>query len=123
MWKFSSSEALCQRVSYSRKKYSAFIKERVSSRFEESWIRRRELAKKKRGRVLTLGNLDEKLQQYIRVLRKAGTPVNGRVVLATAEGIVKATDRTLLFENGGHMHAASNSPSTGPTHSSEGWVM
>ena len=56
-----------------------------------------------RGRPLTLGNLDEKVQKYIRALRKAGTPVNARVVLAAAEGIVKATDRTLLFENGGHI--------------------
>ena len=62
-----------------------------------------QLAKKKRGRPLTLGNLDEKVQKYIRALRKAGTPVNARVVLAAAEGIVKATDRTLLFENGGHI--------------------
>ena len=60
-----------------------------------------QLAKKKRGRPFTLGNLDEKVQQYIRALRKTGTPVNARVVLAAAEGM-KATDRTLLFESGGH---------------------
>ena len=59
-----------------------------------------QLAKKWRG-PLTQGNLDEKVQQYITALRKAGTPVNARVVLAATEGIVKATDRTLLFENGG----------------------
>ena len=62
-----------------------------------------QLAKKKRGRPLSLGNLDEKVQQYIRALRKAGTLVNARVVLAAAEGIVTATDRTLLFENDGHI--------------------
>ena len=61
----------------------------------------KQVAKKRRGRPLTLGNLDEKVQQYITALRKAGTPVNARVVLAATEGIVKATDRTLLFENGG----------------------
>ena len=58
---------------------------------------------KKRGRPLTLGNLNEKVQKYIRALRKAGTPVNARVVLAAAEGIVKATDHKLLFENGGRI--------------------
>ena len=60
-----------------------------------------QLAKKKRWRPLTLGDLDDKVQQYIKALRKAGTPVNSRVISAAAEGIVKATDRTLLLENGG----------------------
>ena len=80
--------------------------------------RSHQLTKEKRGRPLTLGNLDEKVQQYIRALRKAGTPVNARVVLAAAEGIMKATDRTLLFGIVG----TSNSPLTGPTHSLEGWA-
>ena len=39
----------------------------------------------------------------MRALRKAGSPVNARVVLAAAEEIVTATDCTLLFENGGHI--------------------
>ena len=58
---------------------------------------------KKRGRPLTLGELDGKVQQYVRSLRRAGTPVNARIVIATAEGIIKATDRTMLIENGGHI--------------------
>ena len=62
-----------------------------------------QLAKKRRGRPLALGNLDEKIQQYIRALRKVGTPMNARVVIAAAEGIVTATDHTLLFKNGGHI--------------------
>ena len=61
------------------------------------------LAKKRRERPLAPGTLDEKVQQYIRVFRKAGNPVNAEVVLAASEGIVTATDRTLLFENGGHI--------------------
>ena len=59
------------------------------------------LVKKRRGRPLAPGTLDEKVQQYIRVFRKAGNPVNAEVVLAASEGIV--TDCTLLFENGGHI--------------------
>ena len=74
-----------------------------------------QLAKKKRGRPLTLRDLDDKVQQYIKALRKAGTPVNSRVILAAAEGIVKATDRTLLLENGGHIKLTLDW--TGPTHS------
>ena len=80
-----------------KKQYQADLK-KVGSEEEIT-----QLAKKKRGRPLTLGNIDEKVQQYIRALRKAGTPVNARVVLAAAEGIVKATDRTLLLENSGHI--------------------
>ena len=55
-----------------------------------------QLAKKKRGKPLALDKLDEKIQQYVRALGKAGTPVNARVVLAAAEEIVTATDCTLL---------------------------
>ena len=61
------------------------------------------LPKKKRGRPLTLGDLDGKVQQYLRALRRAGAPVNARIVLAAAEGIAKATDRTTLIDNGGHI--------------------
>ena len=46
--------------------------------------------------------------RYIRELRKAGTPVNARVVLDAAKGIVKATGQTLLFENGWHIKLSLN---------------
>ena len=62
---------------------------------------KKHLAKKRRRRALSPGTVDEKVQQYIRVFRKAGNPVNAEVVLAASEGIV--TDCTLLFENGGHI--------------------
>ena len=35
--------------------------------------------------------------------KKAGTRGNARIVMAAAEGIVKATDRILLVEHGGHI--------------------
>ena len=57
-----------------------------------------QLTKKRRGRPLTLGNLDKKVQQYIKAFRKAGTPVNARVILAATEGIVKATDHFAFRE-------------------------
>lgn len=41
-----------------------------------------EFVKKKRGRCLTLRNIDDKLQLHINALRKAGTPVNARIVIA-----------------------------------------
>ena len=59
------------------------------------------IASRKRGRPLTLGDVDTKVQAYIKALRKAGTPVNVNIVLAAAEGVVTAVDRTLLKKNGG----------------------
>ena len=55
------------------------------------------LPAKKHGRPSTLGALDEKVQNYLQSLRKAGAPINA------AEGIVKAVDSSLLLENGGHI--------------------
>jgi len=57
------------------------------------------LPKKKQGRPLTLGDLDGKVQQYLRALRRAGAPVNARIVLAAAGGNIKATDCTMLVDN------------------------
>ena len=61
----------------------------------------RSTAYRKRGRPLTLGDVDTKVQAYIKALRKAGTPVNVNIVLAAAEGVFTAVDRTLLKKNGG----------------------
>ena len=59
------------------------------------------IASRKWGRPTTLGDLDTKVQAWIKALRKAGTPMNVNNVLATAEGVVTAVDRTLLKKNGG----------------------
>ena len=58
---------------------------------------------KKLGRPLTLRVLYSKVQLYLRSSRAAGTPINARIVIAAAEGIVKATDSTLFHQNGGHI--------------------
>ena len=53
--------------------------------------------KKKQGRPLLLGKeLDRQVQDYIKYLRERGTAVNTSVVIASAEGIVKSIDPTLL---------------------------
>ena len=91
-----------------KKQYQADLK-KVGSQEEIT-----QLTNKKRGRPHTLGNIDEKVQQYISALRKAGTPVNA--IVCRFRWIVKAADHTLLFENGWHIKFSS----TGPTHSSEG---
>ena len=59
------------------------------------------IASRKQGRPLTLGDVDTRVQAYIKALRKAGTPVNVNIVLAAAEGVVTAIDRTLLKKSGG----------------------
>ena len=55
---------------------------------------------KKRGRHLTLGEMDLEVQIYIRALQVAGTPVGSAVVVAAARGIVIAKDPVMLAENG-----------------------
>ena len=62
-----------------------------------------EVPTKKLGRPLVFAELNGKVQQYIRSLRAPGTPVTARIVMASAEGIVRASDRTMLHENGGHI--------------------
>ena len=58
----------------------------------------------KRGRKLFLGDeLDCRVQKYDKALCNAGTPLGSSIVTAAVEGIVKATDRTLLAEHGGHI--------------------
>ena len=44
--------------------------------------------------------LDGMVQKYVQAIRNAGTPIGTSVVMAAAQGIVKAYDRTPLFENG-----------------------
>ena len=58
------------------------------------------------GRPLLIGELDSEVQAYVKALRKAGTPVRVPVVIAAAEGIVTARNRTLLLKFGGHIELA-----------------
>ena len=79
----------------------------LHDRAQENWARRRDhtTCKEKERymcRPLTLQNLDEKVQLYIKALRKAGTPINATIVMAAAEGIVKTVDCTLLFDHGAY---------------------
>ena len=55
----------------------------------------------KRGRPLTLGEVNSEVQQYLRALNAAGTPVNSAIVIASAKGIVMTKNRLLLAEYGG----------------------
>ena len=54
-----------------------------------------------RGRPTKLGEIDNLVQIYIRKLRDAGGIVNKNIVIASAIGIVKAKNPSLLVENGG----------------------
>ena len=51
-----------------------------------------DLPTKRLGRPLVFEELDGKVQQYIRSLKAAGTPVTARTVMGSAEGVVRATD-------------------------------
>ena len=56
------------------------------------------------GRPLALGDLDQEVQKYIRALRATGTAISVPLVLAAAQGIIEAKDRTLLVEHGGSIN-------------------
>ena len=57
-----------------------------------------------RGPPLRLGKeMDVQVQEYVKNLRESGGVVNLRIVMASAEGIVKSDDSNLLQENGGHI--------------------
>ena len=54
---------------------------------------------KRMGRPLALGDLDQEVQKYIRALRATGTAISVPLILAAAQGIIEAKDRTLLVEH------------------------
>lgn len=58
---------------------------------------------KSRGRPLLLGQLDDKVKDYITNIRRAGGIVNRGIVIAAARGVVKHHDRTRLVEYGGSL--------------------
>ena len=61
-----------------------------------------ELVPAKRGRPFMLGvDLDNKVQTYIKVIRKHGPVINTSIAKSLAKGIISATDRSLLVENSG----------------------
>ena len=66
------------------------------------------IAKKRSRRPLTLGDIDEDVEKFVKALRTTGTCVTAAVVLAAATGIVTAKDRPLLREHKGHVTLTMN---------------
>ena len=55
---------------------------------------------KKRGRPLLLGSeLNDQVKCYIKEIRAVSGPINTTVVMASAEAIVRRTDKNLLKQN------------------------
>ena len=84
------------------KKYYEALKEKVPQSGGQS-ATVKSIPSKKRGRPLSLGDLDKEVQQYVRALCTAGTPVRSAAIIAGGRGIVIAKDPSLLAENGGHI--------------------
>ena len=57
-----------------------------------------------RGKPCMLGDLDGKVQLYVKAARENGAAVGTRVVMAAAEGIVTKFARLKLASNGGHIN-------------------
>ena len=83
-----------------KKKYLAAVAEK---RAAQDYMEVLAIPSLKRGRPLTLGEIDSEVQHYLRALRAAGTPVNSAIVIASAKGIVMTKNRLLLAEYGGNI--------------------
>ncbi len=82
-----------------KKRYLEEVKKRENPEDEVTTLQ-----KLKRGRKMILGEqLDSKVKNYIMALRRAGTPIGSSIVMAVGEGMVRAHDRTLLVQYGGHI--------------------
>ena len=89
---------IAPRVLLSFKKYYSLLNEQKRSGVAVPVVEA--IPSMKRGRPLTIGELDGVVQSYIRALREAGTPINASIVIAAANC---SKDRSLLAENGGHI--------------------
>ena len=56
------------------------------------------------GRPLVLGDFNQQVQKYLNSLRTADTAISAPLVIAAAEGMIEAKDRTLLVEHGGSIN-------------------
>lgn len=63
---------------------------------------------KKRGRPLLLGDIDSRVQTYIKTIRKSGGAINSRIVMSAAKGLVLYYNPSLLKEKGGHIELSRN---------------
>ncbi len=64
---------------------------------------------KKRGRPFLLGqSIDMEVQTILRAMRDNGAVVNTAIAIATATGVVRKRDKSLLMENGGSLELRKN---------------
>ena len=68
-----------------------------------------ELPGKKRGRPFLLGEkIDVEVQTIIRAMRDSGAVVNTSIAIATAMGVLRKRDKSLLKEEGGPLELSKN---------------
>ena len=93
------------------------LRKQTVYKFKKAYLKKKEstgkeviiLKAKKRGRPKLLPEeITKKAIQTIKALRLKGAPISYNVINAIAKGIVIANDRTMLVENGGHLHFTDN---------------
>ena len=47
--------------------------------------------------------MDDKVKNYVQRLRINGAPIGSSIVMAAGESLIKAHDRTMLVQHGGHI--------------------
>ena len=63
---------------------------------------------KKRGRPLLLGDIDKRVQAYLKKVRDTGGVINSRIIMSAARGLVLYYNPSLLKEKGGHVEFSQN---------------
>lgn len=89
----------------------SYLEEKKCRDREEGDHARQEITKlpsKTRGRPLLLGDIDSKVQAYLKKTRESGGVINSRIVMSVARGLVLYFNPSLLRENGGHVELNRN---------------
>jgi len=104
-------------ASKAARKYSSVLGRKLNESTVRGWVKKYkaqlktvddprsitadDMAHDKRGPGPLLGRIDALVQEHIRHLRDTGCVVNRRIIIASATGIIRHHDRSLLPEHGG----------------------
>ena len=77
-------------------------------REDDGYCEVQQLPWKPRGRPLVLGDVDNKVQLYLKKVRESGGAVNSRIAMSAAWGLLLHFNPSMLKENGGHIELSRN---------------
>ena len=81
----------------------AYLERLQQKRKDDSDDELSSLPPQKRGRPTLLGMYEKQLELYLKKIRQQGGIITASVVVAAARGILLSSDRSQLYEFGGHI--------------------